>query len=89
MKNRHKIRVWRHRARDRASLWYVECLCGWEPRPHPVTALFGRPTWDAAFAIGIAHQTDAETARIFRDVKGRFKSPRKSHDVHNCDSRCW
>lgn len=87
MKNRHKLKVWKG---ERIRWWYVRCLgCGTIMTPDPVTALFGRETWDAAFAVGVAHQTDAETARIFRDVKGRFKSPRKSHDVHNCDSRCW
>jgi hypothetical protein len=49
--------------------WYTGCRCGWEPGtgyPWPDgTVRFGRPNWDAAFALGVAHQRNA-------DLKGKL-----------------
>lgn len=63
---KHKIRImslppspWREE-----RLWYVECSCGsWAPSTAiPIRpggpSYFGRTTWDAAFATGIAHQKE-------------------------------
>lgn len=88
---KHKIKVWKGRHVHTRDRWYVSCLahCGEIMPAVDGSGIVGRETWDAAFAIGLAHQNDAEVAQIIRDVKGRFASPRKSHNVHNCDSRCW
>jgi hypothetical protein len=60
---KHKLKIDSHVKLDGTRLWYVECACGWAPawgapiRPGgPV--FFGRPTWDAAFALGVAHQSN-------------------------------
>ncbi len=54
---RHKISI--HCV---AGLWYVECLAPecevWKP-PRAGT-YYGRTTWDAALAVGIAHQKNHE-----------------------------
>ena len=60
---KHKISVygvWWNGA-TRRVLWYVHCKgCDWEPDTKTVwpdgAERFGRPTWDAAFALGVAHQ---------------------------------
>lgn len=58
---KHKIRVGAQQGFSFGILWYVDCSCGWEPKfaaLHPVAGqrYFGRSTWDAALAVGIAHQ---------------------------------
>lgn len=40
--------------------WYVACACGDDWVPEGPNGLYGRPTWDAAFALGVAHQKDAK-----------------------------
>lgn len=55
---KHKITIYKANA-----LWYAVCPC----RPYntgimtmdPITHRFGRPTWEQAFAMGIAHQQNA------------------------------
>lgn len=40
-------------------LWYANCSCGWEFETRHNYGAFtrwGRPSWDAAFALGVAHQ---------------------------------
>lgn len=56
---KHKIKVYRCRTME---LWYVKCSCGGPVEVTPAPSVsngetyFGRDTWDAAFAIGVAHQ---------------------------------
>lgn len=58
---RHKLKIHTTPGFSWGPLWYVKCSCGWEPdapaiNPHNGQRYFGRATWDAAFALGIAHQ---------------------------------
>lgn len=65
---KHKIKVygvnWRHPRR--LVLWYVSCTCDWEPRTLWLwpdgERRWGRPTWDTAFALGVAHQKNVKEA---------------------------
>lgn len=69
---KHKLKIDAKRRSPRTApvgpkgyLWYVECSCGWThntPAPHHIDGVnfFGRSTWDAAFALGIAHQRNAD-----------------------------
>lgn len=41
--------------------WYVECTCGWEVDDPCPDGFLGRPTWDAALALGVAHQKNSLT----------------------------
>jgi hypothetical protein len=40
--------------------WYAHCKCGWAHETKHVwpngRTRWARPTWDAAFALGVAHQ---------------------------------
>ncbi len=61
---KHKIRV--HKGQYNTDLWYVTCRnpdCGdgimTQVDPDDPHSMFGRTTWDAALAIGIAHQQNA------------------------------
>ncbi len=57
---KHKIQVYRsdRPLDDRAPLWYVICACGWQPNLK-LDGRYGRTTWDAAFALGVAHQQNS------------------------------
>lgn len=54
---KHKIVIDAMRGHGESTWrWYTECRCGWKPSTRdPVTHFYGRPTWDAAFALGVAH----------------------------------
>jgi hypothetical protein len=59
---KHKIKI----KSSSLDLWYVKCLgCKWFPdwlvysEKHGYR-VYGRDTWDAAFALGVAHQKNAE-----------------------------
>lgn len=54
---KHKIKIWR----DGIRLWYLECACNWQPDTKAESVkhggdYYGRDTWDAALALGVAHQ---------------------------------
>lgn len=55
---KHKIKIDATRNWSRPGWrWYVECACE-QPvirTKDPDTNFFGRSTWDAAFALGLAH----------------------------------
>lgn len=54
---KHKLRIEKGR---HSQLWYVECSCGWSPPfKSPTTGRWGRPTQEAALAVGIDHQMEA------------------------------
>lgn len=58
---RHKLKINGVTGYSAGPLWYVECSCGWDTPTkaiHPVNGqnYYGRSTWDAAFALGVAHQ---------------------------------
>ena len=62
---KHKIRVHGQPGFSFGTLWYTECSCGWEPEfaaLHPVAGqrYLGRSNWEAAFAVGVAHQKNAK-----------------------------
>lgn len=66
---RHKIRVWgRHKGwlnqLPKITLWYVECECGWQIETYHDygngQSFYGRPSWDLAYALGVAHQKEAK-----------------------------
>lgn len=58
---RHKIRVRSSEMSAGRRLWYASCSCRWEPNT-PVAyapgepSFFGRSTFAAALAEGVAHQ---------------------------------
>ena len=59
MRNRHKVKVRGVRRLRLGTFWYVSCGCGWEPitlHEWPDGPRYARQTWDAAFALGVAHQ---------------------------------
>lgn len=58
---KHKLKIVAQSGFSFGAMWYVECSCGWEPEfaaLHPAIGqnYYGRSTWDAAFALGVAHQ---------------------------------
>lgn len=84
---KHKIRVHKGSYRYTSDRWYVQCLnpgCAEIMPPVDGSGMVGRPTWDAAFAVGVAHQKNVDVA-----FPGGAKWPaRESHSPHECDSRC-
>jgi len=60
---KHKIRIWSEQM-STCRRWYVRCLnedCvdRWGVQPD-ADGFFGRRLWDAALALGIAHQQEYE-----------------------------
>lgn len=58
MKPPHRIRIYSAMMARDWRLWYVTCKCGWQIGDSARAerrGLWGRRTWDAALAIGVAH----------------------------------
>jgi hypothetical protein len=60
---KHKIKVYSSIGVF-SRLWYAYCSCGWEfetQHQYPSgRSRWGRPSWEAAFALGVAHQKNAK-----------------------------
>lgn len=61
---KHKIKIWSEQMSTTCRRWYVRCLndhCSdwWVVSLDP-DGFFGRKVWDAALALGIAHQQEYE-----------------------------
>lgn len=62
MAGKHKLKIYTDVLDVRR--WYVACLgCGDEFIPMGADGYYGRLTFDAALAVGVAHQKEEQDAR--------------------------
>lgn len=65
---KHKLHIYSTN-NGRRRLWYTSCACGWEPDTRSeATGRWGRPTLDAALAVGVAHQHNVELKEKLADA---------------------